>query len=189
VLYLNDNPGLDAFSIPPMPALQSLRLNSCKIRSLSPRNVISLAAVSEAAANTDRKKASKLAISTLCYSERFPLLKYLDLSGNFGFEPDTIPAMLFLNKLSLSNCDLVSLGSKSWSERFPRLELLEIDGNPKLKSLVKLKSVRQANMTLLNLDNEQTILPGFQIENYGEPEVFEKDSTRRSTVTPFRVKL
>merc|ERR1719245_2450268 len=99
------------------------------------------------------------------------MLKSLDLSGNIGFDADTIPAMLFLNKLSLTNCDLVTLGEKSWSERFPRLELLEINNNPRLKSLVKLKSIRQANMKLLMLDTEQTLLPGFQVESNGEPEV------------------
>lgn len=195
-LYLGENPGFDAFSIPPIPSLQCLRLNSCNITTLTPpkHNIISLAHVSKVAGDS----AIGFSDPDQCYSKRFPMLKYLDLSGNVGFDSDSIPAMPFLSTLSLSNCDLVTLGKKSWTKRFPRLELLELNNNPRLSSLVKLKSIRLTNMTLLELDKEQTILPGFQVENYGEPEVIENYETDRDTnfshlvgetVVPFRLKL
>jgi len=101
----------------------------------------------------------------MCFATRFPLLKHLDLSGNIGFDTDTIPAIPLLNTLSLSRCGLVTLGVKSWSERFPRLELLEINNNPKLDSLEQLNALRKANNTVLALDKEQTVLPGFKTVN------------------------
>jgi len=173
LLHLGENVGFDVFTILPMPALKSLRLNDCRIRSLSPSDYfLSLANVSKIAGNGKEKKLARVDIRSICFSERFPLLKSLDLSGNFGFNPDSIPKMPLLNKLSLANCDLMTLGKKSWSIRFPHLELLELNNNPKLKSLNKLKTLRQATGTLLGLDTEQTILPGFQIENYGAPQIF-----------------
>jgi len=196
VLYLGNNIRFDAFSIPPMPALKCLRLNDCSIKSLTPPDcVISLTDVSKIAINTNAR-VSKLNFKQLCYSQRFPLLKSLDLGGNFGFKPDTIPAMPLLNKLSLKNCDLTTLGVKSWSQRFPRLELLEICSNPRLSSLETLNSIRETSGTFLELDKEQTMLPGFQVKNYGAPEVVKEYKIHRKSVAfsedrlaPFRLKL
>lgn len=174
VLFLGENAGFDVLTILPMPALQSLRLNDCRIRSLSPNDYfLSLANVSKIAGDGKEKKVARVNVRSMCFSERFPMLKSFDLSGNFGFDPDTLPTMPLLNKLSLTNCDLTTLGKKSWVTRFPRLELLEIYNNPKLNSLESLQTLRQETGTLLELDKEQTILPGFQIENYGAPEILE----------------
>jgi len=164
-LFLGGNPGFDVFSIPPMPVLERLRLNSCNLKSLTPKieYIISLNDVSKFAANIGWSNTASLAKQQMPISTRFPLLKHLDLSGNIGFDTDTIPAIPLLNTLSLSKCGLVTLGYKSWSERFPRLELLEIHKNPNLDSLEKLNPLRKANNTMLALDKEQTILPGFQI--------------------------
>jgi len=50
-LFLGGNLGLDVFSIPPMPVLQCLRLNSCNLKSLTPAPngefIISLSDVSK----------------------------------------------------------------------------------------------------------------------------------------------
>jgi len=196
VLYLGNNRKFDVFSIPPMPALKCLRLNDCTIKSLTPPDgVISLTDVSKLATN-NKARVSKLNFQQICYSERFPLLKSLDLGGNIGFKPDTIPAMPLLNKLSLRNCDLTTLGKKSWSQRFPRLELLEICSNPRLSSLETLNSIRETSGTFLELDKEQTMLPGFQVKNYGAPQVVEEYKIHRESVAdsetrlaPFRLKL
>jgi len=185
-LELGDNPGFDPFSIPPINSLKCLRLNSCKLTTLNPtvpNTVVSLANVSKVAGNTGTYPHFDI-----CFSKRFPNLQILDLSGNIGFDADSIPSMLFLINLSLANCDLVTLGEKSWSKRFPRLESLEINSNPRLNSLMKLKSIRQADMKLLMLDTEQTLLPGFQVESTGEPEVI-KYRNDISQPVPFRLKL
>jgi len=163
-LFLGGNLGFDVFSIPPMPVLESLRLNSCNLKSLTPKIefIISLNDVSMFASNIGWSNTASHSLRQMPFSTRFPLLRHLDLSGNMGFDTDTIPAIPLLNALSLSRCGLVTLGVKLWCERFPRLELLELHHNPNLDSLEKLNTLREANNTKLGLDKEQTALPGFQ---------------------------